>query len=257
MQLHSNEYGSKSFQPLIILHGLLGSSDNWHTMGQRFGALFHTFALDARNHGRSPHSDQFNYQVMAEDVAEFMEQHRISSASLMGHSMGGKTAAFAALRYPELVDKLIVVDIAPRSYRAHHDQVFNTLTSLDLSTFKYRKDIDETLTLKIPEVSVRQFLMKNLARDEAGNFKWKMNLEIIEKNYSRINEELPQDKQFNKPTLFIRGGNSDYIQMEDLPAMKRLFPDAKLVTIKDAGHWVHVDAPEEFLSNVIEFLRLP
>jgi esterase len=254
MHLHSNVYGSESLPVLIILHGLLGSSDNWHSFGQRFGEHFHTFALDARNHGRSPHSDHFNYQVMANDIVEFMQQHRISSASLLGHSMGGKTAALTALLYPELVDKLVVVDIAPRSYKAHHDQVFNALTSLDLNAFRYRKDIGDALTLKIPEQSVRQFLMKNLARDESGGFRWKMNLEVIEKNYAQINEELPRDKQFNKPALFISGENSDYIQRDDLPLMRELFPKAELVMIKDAGHWVHVDAPEEFIGTVLDFL---
>ena len=254
MHLHFQEYGSESLPVLIILHGLFGSSDNWHSFGQRFGEHFHTFALDARNHGRSPHSDHFDYQVMAEDVAEFLMQHRISSASLLGHSMGGKTAALTALLYPELVDKLIVVDIAPKSYKAHHDQVFDALTSIDVNAFKFRKDIDEVLSLKIPEVSVRQFLMKNLARDDSGEFRWKMNLEVIEKNYARINEELPRERQFNKPALFIRGGNSEYIQTDDLPLMKELFPQAALVTINNAGHWVHVDAPEEFLNTVLRFL---
>jgi pimeloyl-ACP methyl ester carboxylesterase len=254
MKLHYNSYGSESSPALIILHGLLGSSDNWHLFGQKFGGHFHTFALDARNHGRSPHSDQFNYYVMAEDVVEFMMQQSISSASLLGHSLGGKTAAYAALLHPELVDKLIVVDIAPRSYKAHHDQVFDELTSLDVSAFQYRKDIDEALALKIPEIPVRQFLMKNLARNESGGFQWKMNLEIIEKNYARINEELPRDRQFNKPTLFIRGSNSGYIQMDDLPVISRLFPKAEIVTIKNAGHWVHVDASEEFSAAVLNFL---
>lgn len=255
MHLHYNAYGSESLPAVIILHGLLGSSDNWHSFGRRLSERFHIFALDARNHGRSPHSDHFNYHVMAEDVAEFMAQYRISSASLIGHSMGGKTAALVALLYPELVDKLIVVDIAPKSYKAHHDQVFDALTSLDINAFRYRKDIDEALTLKIPDASVRQFLMKNLARDGSSGFRWKMNLEVIEKNYNRINEELPRVKQFNKPTLFIRGGNSNYIQMDDLQFIGQLFPKAELVTIKDAGHWVHVDAPEEFSSNVLDFLK--
>jgi pimeloyl-ACP methyl ester carboxylesterase len=168
--------------------------------------------------------------------------------------MGGKTAAYAALLHPELVDKLIVVDIAPRSYKAHHDQVFDALTSLDVSAFQYRKDIDEALALKIPEIPVRQFLMKNLARNESGGFQWKMNLEVIEKNYARINEELPRDKQFNKPTLFIRGENSNYIQTEDLPFISQMFSKAELVTINNAGHWIQVDAQEEFADTVLGFL---
>jgi len=172
----------------------------------------------------------------------------------LGHSMGGKTAALIALLHPERVDKLIVVDIAPRSYQSHHDQVFDALTSIDLSQYEFRKDIDVALSSKIPEVSVRQFLMKNLARDEAGRFHWKMNFKVIEKNYAQINEELPHDRQFDKPALFIRGENSEYIQMSDLTVIGELFPQAELVTIPDAGHWVHADAPEEFAAHVLDFL---
>ena len=254
MQLYYNSYGSESLPPLIILHGLLGSSDNWHSLGKIFGEHFRTFVLDARNHGHSPHNDVFNYHAMSEDVVEFMRQKNLLSVSLLGHSMGGKTAALVSLLYQELVDKLIVVDIAPRSYQAHHDQVFTVLTSLDLSMYEYRKDIDEVLSKKIREVPLRQFLMKNLIRDDSGRFHWKMNLEVIEKNFAQINEELPHDHQFDKPTLFIRGENSEYIQMKDLPAINQLFPHAELVTIKNAGHWVQVDAPKEFADIVLNFL---
>jgi pimeloyl-ACP methyl ester carboxylesterase len=254
MRLHYKSYGSDLTPVLIILHGLLGSSDNWHSFGKIFGEHFRTFVLDARNHGHSPHSDVFNYHAMSEDVVEFMRQKNLSSVSLLGHSMGGKTAALVSLLHPELINKLIVVDIAPRSYQAHHDRVFDALTSLDLSMFEYRKDIDEVLSKKIQEVPLRQFLMKNLIRDDSGRFHWKMNFEVIEKNYAQINEELPRDHQFDKPTLFIRGENSDYIQKEDMPFIYKLFPKAKLATIKSAGHWVHVDAPEEFADSVLNFL---
>ncbi|MGA3287441.1 MAG: alpha/beta fold hydrolase [Bacteroidota bacterium] len=254
MQLYYNSYGSESLPTLIILHGLLGSSDNWHSFGKIFGEHFRTFVLDARNHGHSPHSDVFHYHAMSEDVVEFVRLKNLSSVSLLGHSMGGKTAALVSLLHPELIDKLIVVDIAPRSYQAHHDHVFDALTSLDLGMFEYRKDIDEALSKKIQEAPLRQFLMKNLIRDDSGKFHWKMNLEVIEKNYAQINEELPRVHQFDKPTLFIRGENSEYIQMKDLPVINQLFPNAELATIKNAGHWVHVDAPEEFADTVVNFL---
>jgi pimeloyl-ACP methyl ester carboxylesterase len=254
MQLYYNSYGSESLPPLIILHGLLGSSDNWHSFGKIFGEHFRTYILDARNHGRSPHSDVFNYHAMSEDVVEFVHQKNLPSVSFLGHSMGGKTAALVSLFHPELISKLIVVDIAPKSYKAHHDKVFDALNSLDVSVFTYRKDIDETLSKKIREVPLRQFLMKNLIRDDFGRFHWKMNLEVIEKNYAQINEELPRDHQFDKPTLFIRGENSDYIQMEDLSLIYKLFPKAELTTIKNAGHWVQVDAPKEFADTVLDFL---
>jgi len=256
MHLHSHTYGSEYMPALMILHGLLGSSDNWHSFGKKLGERFRTVIPDARNHGRSPHSDLFDYRTMAEDVVELLMHHHIASTSLMGHSMGGKTAALVALNHPELVEKLIVVDIAPRSYEAHHDQIFHALTTLDLNVFHYRKDIDEALTLNIPEAPVRQFLMKNLRRDESGLFHWKLDLDAIEKNYARINEALPRDRQFHGPALFIRGENSEYIQMDDLPFIGQIFPKAELVTIKNAGHWVHVDAPEEFFETVLDFLEV-
>jgi esterase len=255
MQLNYSSYGSESLPALIILHGLFGSSDNWHSFGKIFGEYFHTFTLDARNHGRSPHSEIFQYDAMAEDVSDFIRQRHLSSASLLGHSMGGKTAALTALLYPEIIDKLIVVDIAPRSYKSHHDSVLEALTSLDLGRYRFRKDIDETLAARIPEIPVRQFIMKNLSRDNGGRFRWKMNIQVIEKNYSKINEELPNDRQYGRAVLFMRGEYSNYIQIEDFPLIKKLFPSAEVVTIKKAGHWVHADSPAEFADRVIEFLK--
>jgi esterase len=254
VQLFHISYGSPTLPALIILHGLLGSSDNWHSFGKRFGERFHTFALDARNHGRSPHSDILDYPAMAADVAEFMKQQNIRSASVLGHSMGGKTAALVALLYPDAVDKLIVVDIAPRSYRDRNDQIFAALHSVDVNAYSFRKDVDAALSATISDFGVRQFLMKNLGRDESGRFYWKMNLEVIEKNYNRINEELPPNRRFDKPTLFIRGERSDHIQQGDLPLIRRLFPRSEIVTIKNAGHWVHADAPQEFFAQVQGFL---
>ncbi len=255
MRLYFNQNGSHDLPPLILLHGLLGSSDNWRSFGKIFGEHFNVFSLDARNHGRSPHSDRFHYQAMSDDIVEFIIENKLECVSLLGHSMGGKTAAFTALHHPELVEKLIVVDIAPRSYQSHHDLVLDALTSLDLDKYRFRKDINDALSVKIPENSVRQFLMKNLSRNDNGKFHWKLNLDVIEKNYSHINQELPHDKQFDKPVLFIRGENSEYIQMDDLHLIVQLFPKAEIVTIKNAGHWVHADAPEEFAANVIEFLK--
>jgi esterase len=254
VQLHYHSYGSESLPALIILHGLLGSSDNWHSFGIKFGERFHTLALDARNHGKSPHSDVFDYPSMAADVVEFMSQQNIRAASVLGHSMGGKTAALAALLYPDTVDKLIVVDIAPRSYRDRNDQIFGALHSIDVNAFSFRKDIDTALSATISDFGIRQFLMKNLGRNESGRFYWKMNLEAIEKNYDRINEELPRARQFDKPALFIRGGRSEHIRQSDFPLIRELFPAAQIATIKNAGHWIHADAPEEFFSRVMEFL---
>jgi esterase len=252
MELNYKSYGEG--HPLIILHGLFGSLDNWYTLGKRFGEFFKVFALDQRNHGRSPHSDTFNYPVMAEDLKEFMLNQDISSAYLLGHSMGGKTAMQFAVTYPEKVDKLIVVDIAPRPYPSQHSEIFDALYSLDLSAGN-RNEIDEALAERVPVSSVRQFLLKNLTRDDSGSFKWKMNLDGIYKNYDEINRGLETDLRFVKPALFIRGGNSQYIQQEDTTIIKNIFPEAKIATVAGAGHWIHAEAPNELFRLVIDFLN--
>lgn len=195
-----------------------------------------------------------NYQSMAEDVREFLSQLNLSSSFLLGHSMGGKTAALVALLNPDIVQKLIVVDIAPRSYPPSFDTIIGTLRSLDLKTYETRYDVDHALSGNIHDIRVRQFLMKNLTRNQAGLFQWKMNLEIIEKNAPHINGELPQNYVYDKSTLFLCGENSNYIQKEDIPAIQRMFPRVKLTTIKNAGHWLQVDSPEEFFKSVVEFL---
>jgi esterase len=254
MHLYYHVYGTESLPAVIILHGLLGSSENWHSFGKILGERFRTFIPDARNHGRSPHTDVFSYRAMAEDIEELILQEHLSAVSLLGHSMGGKTAALVSLLYPEHIKRLIVVDIAPRAYLAHHDSIFDALLSLDLNSYQHRNEINEALARSIPDGSVRQFLLKNLLRDDSGRFRWKMNLGAIEKNYARILEELPRDRQFQGPVLFIRGEKSEYIQMEDVPIINQIFPQAELYTINNAGHWVHVDAQEEFSKVVLNFL---
>jgi pimeloyl-ACP methyl ester carboxylesterase len=240
---------------LIILHGLFGSSDNWHSVGNVFSKHFFSLVPDARNHGRSPHSDEFDYQVMTNDVAEFIQQQHLASVSLIGHSMGGKTAMLAALQHPELIDKLIVVDIAPRAYPPEHELIFEALNSIDLSAMVRRIDIETKLAQHISDAATVQLLMKNLTRDEQGKFRWKMNLPVIQKNYESINNSLlSQQTRFEKPALFIRGEHSEYILMEDLKPIAELFPRAELVTIKNAAHWVHADAPDDFAQTALEFL---
>lgn len=253
MVLYSRSYGSG--HPLIILHGLFGSSDNWHMLGKKFGESFHTCIPDARNHGRSQHTDDHNYTVMAADIEDFMNQQHLASSFLIGHSMGGKTGMLFALTYPERVDKLVVVDIAPRRYSGDHDEIFHALTSFDPATMSDRKIIDETLARTIPEYAVRQLLMKNLFRDEEGKFQWKMNLSSIKNHYNEIAGEIQSTCQYLKPTLFIRGELSKYIREKDEPMMKNLFPAMKVMTIGGAGHWVHAEKPEEFTKTVLKFLR--
>ena len=251
MKLFFQEYGTG--QPLIILHGMLGTLDNWHSLSKRFAASYRVIAADLRNHGRSPHSDTLTYEAMAEDVLELMETQRLDSTNVIGHSMGGKVAMTLALENPTRVNKLIVVDIAPRSYRRSHDELLDTLMSVNLTLFQSRQQVDEELATKIPDRTVRLFLMKNLARDASGSFFWKANLATISKNDEELSTEIDSPAPFLNPTLFVRGKRSDYILESDTPSIQRLFPNARIESM-DAGHWVHAESPARFAEIVEQFL---
>jgi esterase len=253
MHFHSRTYGSG--HPLIILHGLFGSLDNWATLARRFGEHFHVFAFDARNHGRSFHSDEISFKAMADDVKEFMNENRLDSAFLLGHSMGGKTAMLFAATFPAMVDRLVVVDIAPRAYDRKHDVILDALTAIDPSKYEDRKRVDEALAEQIPENATRQFLLKNLARNDSGRFRWKMNLPVIQSHYSEVMNGLSPTLRFEKPALFITGGKSNYVKEQDIPLIKQMFPQSVVLTIKQAGHWVHADAPVEIYEAVVRFLN--
>ncbi len=252
MNLNYIEYGRG--RPLAILHGLLGSLDNWHTLSKTLAASFRVLAVDQRNHGRSPHSDVFTYDAMAQDLAELFDRLRIESASVLGHSMGGKTAMQLALSHPERVQKLVVVDISPRAYPPLHDELLDAMLSVNLADYQSRQQVDRALEARIPEFPVRQFLLKNLSRDKSGGFSWKANLEVISKNYAEIARQITSRTPFRKPTLFIKGSRSHYILDSDTPAIRQLFPLATISTI-DAGHWIHADSPKIFLDLVLKFLN--
>lgn len=252
MNLHSRSYGLGA--PLIILHGLLGSLDNWATLAKKLGERFHVYAFDARNHGRSSHSEKMNYDVMVEDLHLFMRQHDIPAAYLLGHSMGGKTVMHFAVAHPDMVTKLIVIDMAPKAYIRKHDHIFEALSSLDLKKFSARKEVDEALANKIPEFPTRQFLLKNLARAESGNFQWKMNLRVLKEHYNELSKALPTSAVCKKPALFVNGGKSSYVTEDDRPLIKHHFPNSLILTIKSAGHWIHADAPVELERIVVRFL---
>lgn len=239
---------------LIILHGFLGSLDNWRTAGQRLGARFRVITMDLRNHGHSPHDQVMSYPAMAGDILEFLDQQNITSAHVLGHSMGGKVAMQLATTFPQRVDKLIVVDIAPKSYPASHESTLAALRNLDLRSFKSFGEIDAALAPEIPSADIRQFLMKNLTRQPDLGFRWRIDLEAITSNYVELTKPIAPTHTFAKPVCFIRGGRSDYLQDKDFPPIKKIFPQAAFVTIPHAGHWVHVDAAEDFLKTVNEFL---
>ena len=256
MNLFFKDYPSDNPQPLIILHGLLGAGGNWHSLSRNvFSEKYRVLAVDLRNHGKSPHDDTFDYPSMVADVKELMDSMGFETAHILGHSMGGKVAMWMALEHEERIDKLVVVDIAAKEYPAHHMHIFKGLRALDLPSFSSRKDIETALAEYVAEAPVRQFLLKNLASTRAGSYSWKMNLEAIYENYSLINEAVVSARTFIKPTLFIKGGHSSYIQQEDEPGIRKLFPHSQFITIPKAGHWVHAAAPQPFSEAVLTFLN--
>jgi len=237
------------------MHGVFGSSDNWQTLGKEFAEKYRVFLVDLRNHVKSPHSDDFNYDLMVDDVIELMEDEKLKDAHILGHSMGGKVAMHLATKYPERVDSLIVVDIAPKYYPPHHQQIFEGFRSVDLKSLENRKDADDQMSSVISNMGVRQFILKNLDRDKDGNFSWKLNIDAIEKAASEVGSGLDEGVHFEGKTLFISGSKSDYIQREDHELIHSLFPNANILTIKDAGHWVHAEKPTELKESVLTFLN--
>lgn len=252
MQLQFKEFGNG--EPLLILHGLFGSSDNWFSIAPKLAAQFHVFTLDQRNHGQSPHSGEMTYPLMARDVAEFLDAQKLESAMVLGHSMGGKVAMRMALDFPERVRKLIVADIAPRAYAPEYEEYFRGLLALDLNKFRSRQEMEEALAPSVPPLIIRRFLLKNLANKPDGLYRWKINLPGLHKNYPRICEAIISEKTFDEPALFLYGGKSDYVSDKDKPMIISLFPHAQFEVIPQAGHWMHADAPEEFVRSVVKFV---
>jgi esterase len=240
-------------EPLIIMHGVFGMSDNWQTLGRKWSEDYQVHLLDMRNHGRSPHSDEFSYELMSDDLLEYLDQHKITRAHILGHSMGGKVAMLFAVLNEKRVNKLVVADIAPRPYEPHHQQIIEALKTLPLSEIESRSEAEEQFSIE--NYGVRQFLLKNLYWKEKGQLDWRFNLPVIAREIDKVGEGLAPQAIFNGPTLFIRGGNSDYIKDEDFHEIELHFPMAKLETIYGAGHWLHAEKPKEFYSQVTDFLQ--
>ena len=240
-------------KPLVILHGLFGSADNWMSIAKGLEENYTLYLLDQRNHGDSPHSDNWNYKAMAEDLKEFMEAEGLEKASFLGHSMGGKTVMKFALTYPEMVNKLVVADIAPRPYPVHHQTILEGLNAVDIKNLSSRKEAEDKLTEYISERGVRQFLLKNLTRKE-GAFAWKINLPVITKQIENVGEEITSGKPFSGPALFMGGANSDYIKSSDKEDIENLFPDNHIIHIKNTGHWLHAEQPEAVVATLNAFL---
>lgn len=253
MHLHHKVYGEGS--PLLILHGFMGSLDNWHTLASQFGKTHKVYAIDQRNHGKSGHSSKHTLALMVSDVKLFIETHGLNKVSIIGHSMGGKVAMQFALDYPHLVDKLIVVDIAPKQYKRGHDDVFQAIFSVELSKIESRKQAEQMMEPHVPNFGTRQFLLKNLDRKEDGTYGWKMNLQTLHADYDEIIKAVISEGVFEGETLVIKGANSRYINADDELDFNKLFPQNKIVVIPQAGHWVHAEAPQLFFETVNEFLN--
>lgn len=245
MILFQRAYGSDNGLPLVVLHGLFGQSDNWTTLARTWGEKFRVLTFDQRNHGQSPHAEDFSYRLMAEDLRESLDASGIDRINLLGHSMGGKTAMFFTLLYPERVEKLIVADIGPRYYAPHHQEILEALQSVRVESLQSRQEAETALLAGIPDFGTRQFLLKNLYRPETGGFAWRFNLGAIARNIAQVGEALPPEV-ITTETLFIRGGKSRYIMDADWPAIQIQFPEAKLETIDQAGHWLHAEQPVAF-----------
>ncbi|RAJ14676.1 alpha/beta fold hydrolase [Olleya aquimaris] len=253
MLLHSQILGQG--QPFVILHGFLGMSDNWKTLGNQFAEHFEVHLVDQRNHGRSFQSDDFYYDVLAEDIKHYFNNHNIKEAILLGHSMGGKTAMLFASKYPELVSKLIVADISPRFYPVHHDTILAGLNSLDFSVLKSRGQADKQLANFVSDFGTRQFLLKNLYWVEKGKLDLRINLEVLTEHVSEVGEALPLHAKYEGDTLFLRGDKSEYIGNQDEAIIKNHFPKAQITTIANAGHWLHAENPEDFYEAVTNFVN--
>jgi esterase len=266
MQLHYQKMGSG--HPLIILHGLYGSGDNWITIAKALAGMCEVILVDQRNHGLSPHSDLLNYQVLAADLQELMDNLGIKIASILGHSMGGKAAMWFATSNPGRISRLIIADISPRSYLSdsapsnhmeQHDEILSALKGIDLTPLNSIGEVDRQLETSLPAKRLRQFLLKNLRKNPNGRFEWKINIDAISRNLSNLADGLDlkslkgmEFRQF--PILFIKGEKSSYILEPDIDLIRLLFPLAQIVTIKNAGHWLHAEEPDLFIKIVRNFL---
>lgn len=238
--------------PLIILHGLFGSSDNWLTHAKKLSNYFKVYLVDQRNHGHSPWSDDFSYQIMADDLHQLVTTEKLTNFILMGHSMGGKTAMLYAQQHEDLIEKLIIVDMGVKEYPIHHDIIIKGLTSLNLTSIETRSGAEEELGKYIDNLSIRQFLLKNLFWKEKGQLAWRINIPVLDRKMPEILSALPFQEAFTD-TLFLRGGQSDYIKDDDEKQIIRYFPIAEIHTIERAGHWIHAEAPEEFIEKILGF----
>jgi len=254
MKLHANVFGEGT--PFLILHGFLGMGDNWKTLGKKIsGEGYQVHLIDQRNHGRSPHSNEFSYDILAEDLLRYCIDNELEDIVLLGHSMGGKTAQLFAVKHPRIIKKLIIVDIGIKYYPLHHQDILDGLDALDFEELKTRGEVDLALSSYVKDAGVRMFLMKNLYWKEKGKLGLRVNLEVLIKNASEIGVALPKDTGYENETLFLKGEKSNYILKEDELLIKKQFPKAEIIEISNAGHWLHAENPTDFFEVVMEFVK--
>jgi esterase len=251
--VHSKIIGEGA--PLLILHGYFGMSDNWKSLGNKFGEDFQIHLIDQRNHGRSFHAGNFDYDLLVEDIVQYIKHHQLEKVIVLGHSMGGKVAMLFAVKYPTLVAKLIIVDIAPRYYQPHHTDILKALNSVDFLIHNTRKLVDQKIAELIPDIGVRSFLLKNVYWKEKGLLAYRFNLQSLTENNSEVGKALPSFTTFDGETLFLAGGNSGYITESEVPMIKAHFPKATIKTIANVGHWLHAEKPKAFYELVMRFLK--
>lgn len=250
MKLHYRELGEG--QPMMILHGLFGFSDNWQSHAKKLAEYYRVILVDLRNHGHSDWSDDFSYDIMAEDIRELCEDLQLEDLILVGHSMGGKTAMRFAQQYADSLEKLVIVDMGIKSYPMHHDHILAGIHAVDLPNIKVRREAEEQMRTHIDSEGVMQFLLKNLYWKEKGKIAWRMNVNVLEREMPGILSALPEGEIWTT-TLFIRGELSNYVLDEDIPTIEEQFPDVEITTIEGAGHWVHAEAPGPFLNALLSF----
>jgi len=249
-KLNYKEYGDG--YPIIILHGFLGMLDNWHSFSRKLSEDYRVISIDQRNHGKSFHSEDFDYKILAKDLHQFLQQMEIDKCGIIGHSMGGKTVMQYLSDYNSIIDKAVIVDIAPRAYDGGHQHILDAMTDLDLSQIEKRSDAQDFLVERLRNVGVVQFLLKNLNRDTDGNYSWKANLKVLYDNYENVSAGITLNEKVTVPSLFVRGTQSNYITKEDEKEISKSFSQADVIDI-DAGHWVHAEQPELLLEAVRNF----
>lgn len=240
-------------EPVVILHGLFGMLDNWQTFAKKLAENYMVYIVDQRDHGKSPHTNEFKYNLLAEDLKTFCEDQWIHQARFIGHSMGGRTCMHLALQYPDLVSQMVIVDMGVKTYTGGHQDIIDALLSVPIEKVKSRSEVDQLLAKTITDKGVRLFLMKNLSRSKEEGYRWKMNLQLLAREYANIMKGLDQNNWSDVDIQFIRGSRSQYIVSDDVDGIQSIFPKANIQTVDDAGHWIHAEQPQALLELISDY----